>query len=442
MLALSVLVAVLTTLISGCSLLPAVVAAVELLPTQAVLVSAADLPVTGVGLQTFGFPLNVRYVQGRIEADGGLLTSELARPRTVPAIAANKEIFVVGYWGGPPGFNHLHIFVSENGRTWSRAGSHLLADADQIDQDSRPSLVFSSATGKWHVAFRDALSRTIQVAKFSVGCLRDSGGGCRQVGLVNGRAITQYTSGIDGGVTNTALTTTLPPTLSFLRSNLVLGFVDQTGSINVATSSNGVDFARAVTVTSGGAAIVSHAGAPYFHENGGTLFLATAVESLNTSIDIHLWASEDGTIFRPERTINTGAGVWRGLLNPAIAGSQAEMLVAHRADGQRGTIVVRPDGSLVILASVTMEGVGFAYGPGPSENKRLSCAQPILVVTGSGSDVMIPSGGTATVDTNSDLTLRCGSSPATNAQCPGSTRTAVVERTSSSAFNVECWRRY
>ncbi len=419
----------------GCAL----VRGVAQTPTQSVLVSTEARPMaSGVIVNTFAFPPGGGVIDGHIEGEGGVLLTERARPFTAAGISANRDLFVAGYWGGQPGFNSLHLYASENGRIWSRAGNFLLAASSQIDDDSRPSLTYWPASNTWFVAFRDASNELIQISEFDIRCLSAGGGRCQQ----DNRGVTAYTSTLVSQ-TNTGLAASRPPTLSYVDGNLVLAFVAPLGAtVSVSTSPDGAAFSAPVAATSGGSPIICNAGAPYLNNNLGTLFLATAMERSGGISDIQLWRSlaANGTAWTPVRTISSVGNTSLGRISPAIAGPESEMIVAHRTHGQDSTTVLIGGGTLT-LSTDTSRSVSLAHGPGPTHTAQMACAHPSLVARGSAGDVAVPLGGSVSVPANGDITLLCGPSFQGNAGCPANTGLITIRRGTGGSFILECWRR-
>ncbi len=337
-------------------------------PTQGIMVSTSDSPQSSGGTaQTFAFLPDVPVQQGHIEGLGGMI-NEGARPGTAPAISANANIWVVAYWGGAPGFNFLHFFVSENGRLWNRAGKDFTTDSSQLDDNSRPSLTFFQPTQTWFVAFRDS-SNVIQIAQYEIRCVPAQGGGCEEESRVGGESIKRFISSRVGNVINTGLTTHRAPTLSFVDGTLVLAFTPlNSATLSVATSINGTAFTTPTPALVNGSPITCDAGAPYLNNMLG-LFLATAeVKTLTPSsigIDIKILSSRDGLNWTLIRIIDSGNGTATGTVNPSIAGPESEMIVAYRTDGQRETSVRRSGGigNPQSFPTDTLGSVGLAWGP-------------------------------------------------------------------------------
>jgi hypothetical protein len=420
------------------------------IPTQGLMVSVPDqTPTEGGFIKTVTFLSNIGGEESHIEGLGGRTITEGSKPGTAPGISANKDIYVVTYWGGQPGFNHLHFFVSEKGQIWNRAGEDFTSGSSQIDSESRPSLTFFHPTRTWFVAFRDT-SNIIQVAQFNIECTRDSRGDCEQEGR-GSESITKFRISRTGNVINTGLNTLRAPTLSFRDNNLILAFVPAgSDSLSIATSSNGTTFSSPVAATVNGSPILCNAGAPYFHNSVGTLYLATpeirtggSTTASSNAVDIKISssASPDGVNWTPVRTIDSGTGAAGGMVNPAIAGPESEMLVAFRTNGQSGTTVVRGSGGPSNFATETNEGVGLAWGLGPTQTARLSCGDPNLTVQSRTGDVPIPFGAKVTVHTSGDPAFKCGTPPTQmNVGCPSNTTQVDIKRGNTGDFTVACWR--
>ncbi len=429
------------------------------MPSQALVVSTDDGPAqSGVDVQVHSFLPNVGFMRtGRLEGEGG--RTEKARPATAPGISANNEFYVVAYWGAvsnfdpftSPYFNSLTLFVSEKGRIFSRAGSHHIGDPRDIDDQSRPSVIFFHPTQKWFVAYRNATNGAIQLAQFGIHCIRDSRGDCEEasrVGHWSNELFKRFASAQIGNVIDTGFVCASAPTLSVLGTSLVLAFVPQGAStLSVATSTNGSIFTAPAAAASGGTAIVCNAGAPYFCQSATTLFLATAVDRPGGGgVDIRIFTSANatGTIWTAGRSVPAGTGIWSGgRVDPSIAGLagfESDMLVAHRTDRQRGTTVHTGAGP-ASLASHTLSSVGMAFGPGPSYATRLTCAEPNLVARGSSGDVTIVLGYSASIPTNGDLAIRCGAASESYIGAPNDTRRVDIERSSGPDFTVMCWRK-
>ena len=342
-------------------------------PTQTVLASVATQEPLGDGVPVITFvsaqEAGGTFTMGRVEGDGGLLVTERARPGTSPGIAANMSVYVIAYWGGRPGFNALHLFVSEDGQQWSRAGSHLLASASQIDDEARPSITFFPSTSTWFVAFRDGASGTIKIAQFAVACV-SSAGQCQQ----DGRGVTRYTSNWVGGtLADTGLATPKAPALSYVGNTMVVVFAVPAAQgptpLQLAASTSGVMFTAPVPILSGGSAVTS-IGAPYLnHSATGDVFLATGVEGPGPGqVNLTIFGpspapASPAVVFPLLSTTPRVASAFAGgaRFDPAIAGTGSEMTMAFRADAGNGTTVISPSGTLT-LQTLTNRGVGLTRG--------------------------------------------------------------------------------
>jgi hypothetical protein len=258
---------------------------------------------------------------------------------------------------------------------------------------------------------------------------------------------------------DTRFATTRPPALSYIGNTLVLAFTAD-GIVNIATpvnppgspppdpSSNPYipSFVGSVpaTTTVGAAqpgspgAVQADAGAPYLHHVLENIYLAAARRSPQGSVDIQVLGSGDGLAW------NTEVATIRGItasqpVDPSIAGPPSQMVVAYRATAAAGT-VVWVNGGTFSLDTRTVQAVGAAFGPGPSQVTLLTCADPSLIVRGHGGDTAVPAGGRVAVATDGNPTLLCGAGATIDPQCPASTKFVTITRPpGSSNFGLKCW---
>ncbi len=423
-----------------------IITAISELPTQAMLVSIAEpsVPSGHSNISTFAFPSNIPIVQSSINLSMGVNRPHNTRPQSSPGISANKDIYVVAYWGGFPGFNNLDLSVSENGREWNLLGSLLSASqntisSSQVDDNSIPSLTFFPKTQTWFMSFRDAFNTNIEVDQFSILKLE------RTTTTPFGN--TNFESRLIRS-TSTNHSTDYAPSLGFKSDSLVMGFTPRNSNqVFLSTSADGVSFGASVSaIDNRGTPIICNAGSPYFHNSLGSLYLATAVERAFGRVDIQIWRSDSTSvrIWTPVRTLTSVTGTSTGRVNPAIAGPESEMLVSHPSNSQNGTTVWIGNRSIE-LSNSTRKAVGLAYGPGPSFTATLSCNQSILRAIGQNVNENILSNETKIISTfNGNISFLCGSSDTINAGCSSNTSRVVVRRgnaPSDSRFFIECWRR-
>lgn len=348
------------------------------LPVRTVMVSTASGNFA-VDVRTDVFPSGGGHVTGRIEGEGGIANSDLARPSTPPGISANADLYVAANWGGYPGYNALFLWVSEDGQLWSAAGKHLIAGSGQIDKDSRPSVTFFPKTKTWFVAFRDASnSGAINVAEFDVQCMKDARGNC-QFDTRNGK---RFSSNLRRLMNDIGPRTSRPPTISYLGDSVLIAFVETTqnaGSvIRIIPALNGNVFTGALTANGPSGLLRSRAGAPSFYNSLGTLFLATAEPAAN-KVAISVLRAVDRLQWVEVRNVPDLIDISRissGSVDPAIAGPESEMTIAYptvetdQITGQSriGTAVLLSGRSTnpMFIATDTPHSVGISHGPGPN----------------------------------------------------------------------------
>jgi hypothetical protein len=389
-------------------------------------------------VRTFRHPPEGAFERGHIEPFGGISRTALARSSTPPGIAANAEMYVAAWWGGFPGFNHLWIAASENGRSWSDGASFFIANPQHIDARSRPSVTYFPPRRSWFVAYRHADTGGIHIVEFDIRCRLLPGGGPCEIDGAGATvfAYTQLTNPLEVGLSRHA------PALSHLGDRLVLAFTAAASSnVVVTTSGDGTAFTPAVAATAGGAPINSASGAPFLHNSLGTLFLAVTDNPPTSTTDIAILSSTDGVTFVGVRRIpRVGNPLVGGDIDAAVTGPPSELIVAHRTHLQ-STTTVWLDGGSTTLPTDTHLGVGLAFGPGPTQTARVACSDPVLVARGSSRDVTIPAGMSGSVDANGDITLVCGALAPLRPGCPGNTRQVLVTRGSTGNAFVECWPR-